>query len=242
MTAGADGPDRGGPRIVPVEGEADRDAVGREAAEHVRRGGLVAYPTETVYGFGGAPSEDGVRRLRALKGRPPGKPFLVLVPTLDDAPDLEWTPGARRLAGAFWPGPVTLVVGDPRRCYPRGVRSAAGAVAVRGSPHPLVRAIVSGLHRGLTSTSANAPGEGPARSGAEAAAAARALGAGPEVWVLDAGPSGTSPPSTLVDCTVDPPAVRRRGPVTVEALREVIPEIRPDDDGGNSEDEGSPRR
>lgn len=241
MTAGPDGPDRGGPRIVPVEGEGDRDAVGREAAEHVRAGGLLAYPTETVYGFGGAPTEKGVRHLRTLKGRASGKPFLVLIPALDDAPDLEWTPGARRLAGAFWPGPVTLIVGDPRRRYPRGVRSAAGAVAVRASPHPLVRALVADLRRGLTSTSANAPGEGPARSGAEAAAAARALGAGPEVWVLDAGPSGTSPPSTLVDCTVDPPAVRRRGPVAVEALREVIPEIRPDGDRRNRENGESHR-
>jgi L-threonylcarbamoyladenylate synthase len=201
--------------------DADLGAV----AAHLRAGGLLAYPTETVYGFGAACSPEGVARVAALKGRTSDKPLLVLVPDAVAVARLAWTDGARELAGIFWPGAVTLVLDDPLGIFPPGIRSPAGSVAVRVSPHPLVRALLGLFEAPLTSTSANAPGEEPARSGSEALAAARALRAGDELLVLDAGTLPGSEPSTIVDCTGARPVVVREGSVPIHRLRCAVPDI-----------------
>lgn len=193
------------------------------AAAHALRGGILAYPTETVYGFGGRCDLDTVRRVRALKRREEVKPLLVLVRDADEVATLQWTDEARELARAFWPGSVTLVLRDPDGFFPEGVRSAEGAVAVRVSPHPVVSLLLDALDGPLTSTSANAPGRPPARSGGEALAAAVALGAGAEMLVLDVGLLPASAPSTLVDCTGPAPVVVREGTIPLHRLRCVLP-------------------
>jgi L-threonylcarbamoyladenylate synthase len=192
---------------------------------HLRSGGLIAYPTETVYGFGGTLDEVPLAHLTRLKGRDARKPFIVLVPTARSAEGLRWTDEARELAGVFWPGALTLVLADPDALFPAPVRSAQGTVAVRQSSHPLARRIVELLDEPITSTSANVPGGAPASSGDEAYAAAVAAGGGDGMWVLDAGGLSESAPSTIVDCTGRTPRIVRAGRTPVGRIRCVLPSI-----------------
>lgn len=203
---------------------ADPDADLAPVVEHLRAGGVVAYPTETVYGLGSACTEEGVRRVQALKRRDADKPLIALVPSAESVSSLRWTDAARELAATFWPGALTLVLEDPERTFPVGVRHPVhGTVAVRVSPHPVAARLVSALGAPLTSTSLNAPGEPPAASGHEATRVVLGLG-GSDVFVLDAGTLPPSGPSTVVDCTGPEPIVLRVGTVPVERLRCVLPE------------------
>lgn len=213
------------PRTVDLRGVSAEDADLSAAVAHVRAGGLLVYPTETVYGLGGLCNTEAVARVRGLKGREPDKPLIALVRRPEDVEELVWTPESRELAEIFWPGAVTLVLPDPRRTFPDGVRSVDGAVAVRMSPHPLVVRLLDELREPLTSTSANLPSEEPAHSGTAAADAARSLGVAGDVLVLDAGTLPASGPSTVVDCTVSPPVVIRQGTVPIDRLRCALPGI-----------------
>lgn len=204
-------------------GEPDPDEV-VEVTRHLREGGLLAYPTETVYGFGCALRGEALERLRRLKEREPERPFLLLVPDGESVSGLEWTAEARQLAEVFWPGALTLVLRDPRGLFPPEVRSPEGAVAVRRTPHPLARRIVEALGEPLTSTSANRPGGEPAASAEEAGEAARGAGAGAALWVVDGGRLPPSEPSTIVDCTEEgAPRLVRSGAVPPGRLGCVLP-------------------
>ncbi len=207
-------------RGIPPE-DAD---LGRVVA-HLSGGGILAYPTETVYGFGGTCHPDSVARVRALKRRAEDKPLLVLVPDAGAVSDLVWTDEARELARIFWPGAVTLVLADPRGIFPPGIRSEGGTVAVRVSPNAWVRVLLEVVGEPLTSSSANAPGAPPARTGEEALEVAHALGAGAELVVLDAGALEPSRPSTIIDCSGPRPEVVREGSVPLSRLRCALPEI-----------------
>lgn len=195
-----------------------------EVCRHLREGGLVAYPTETVYGFGCALRSDALRRLADLKRRPADRPFLLLTPSRERVADLRWTERARVLADVFWPGPLTLVLADPESLYPDRTRGSTGGVAVRRTPHPAASTLVERLGDPLTSTSANEPGAAPARTADEAERAVRALGGDPsEVWILDGGPLSASPPSTIVDCTDEERAVVvREGAIPSRRLEETV--------------------
>lgn len=210
------------PTIIDLRGEPDRDL--SDVAAHLQDGGLVAYPTETVYGLGGSCEVHAVAALRVAKHREAHKPFIVLVDSAEHVARLHWTPEARTLASIFWPGSVTLILSDPECVFPNGVRSDSGAVAVRVSPHEVVRRLLLALGGPITSTSLNAPGEAPARSCAEAVDALSDLGA-ENVMVLDAGLLPPSGPSTVIDCTTETPVVVREGAVPVNRLRCAIPEI-----------------
>lgn len=215
-------PRTSGQPAPPLPGLADALA---PAVAHVREGGLLAYPTATVYGFGGAVEGDPVEALLALKRRDRERPVLLLVRSPADTPGLVWTPEARELAEVFWPGALTLVLADPEGRYPPGVRSPTGGVAVRQSAHPVAAGLVEALAAPLTSTSANAPGQPPAESGDEAAAVVRELRAHDRVLVLDVGRLPPSEPSTVVDCTGAESRVLRAGAVPVTRLRCVLPVI-----------------
>jgi L-threonylcarbamoyladenylate synthase len=211
-------------RIRASHGALEQDALERVIG-HLERGGLLAYPTETVYGFGCVPDPLPLARLEVLKPRTAGGAFLLLIPSAQSVSELAWPEAAIRLASAFWPGPLTLVLGDPDRCYAPPVRAPTGTVAVRVSPHPIVQSIVTALGRPLTSTSANPPGGVPARTGEAALEAAVAGGAGEDVWVLDAGELPPALPSTLVDVSGSEPRILRAGAVGPRQIREVLPEI-----------------
>ncbi len=219
------GPGDAGIRRLAFGTAAERERNAASVAEHLRSGGLVAYPTETVYGFGCALRRDALAALAALKSREGVKPFLLLVGDARELSGVAWTESGRRLAAAVWPGPLTLALQAEEGAYPAGVLSPGGTVAVRVSPHPAVQAILHSLPRPLTSTSANLPGASPARDAEEVAAVLRALGRAESVLVVDGGRLPPSAPSTLVDCSREPPRVLRLGALPLEALRGAVPEI-----------------
>jgi L-threonylcarbamoyladenylate synthase len=196
---------------------------------HLARRGLIAYPTETVYGLGSVTATAAVERLSALKGREPGKPFLVLVADrrMLEGVGLRLTEAGERFAAAFWPGPLTLVLPGGEGTLPDALRGPEGGVAVRWTSHPGTAQLIKTLGSPITSTSANRPGqpslmEAPAiaRSFAEAVAEGTLL-------VLDAGRLPASPPSTLIDCTGNAPKLLREGAISRQRLASIVPSLAP---------------
>jgi L-threonylcarbamoyladenylate synthase len=189
-----------------------------EAVRILHGGGLVCYPTDTVYGIGAAAGDDdAVRRLFAAKGRPPEKALpLLLADTSDAAGVAEVTPLARALAGRFWPGALTIVM----RKAPdyRSLALAGGeTVALRVPNHDLVRAIVRALGEPLTGTSANRAGAPPPISAREVASQ---MGEMVDL-IIDGGPCRARLESTVVDITRDIPEVLREGPVSRGEIEEA---------------------
>jgi L-threonylcarbamoyladenylate synthase len=211
------------PRVLEMWGDPPDPELITMVVHHLEGGGLVAMPTETVYGFGAALKGAAVKEIQRLKARGPEKPFLVLVPGMESVAGLAWTSQARDFAETFWPGGLTLILEDPDGLFPLGVRSAEGTVAIRQSPHPVARGIVEALGQPLISTSANPPGGVPSLSAQEALETAVSLGAGADLWVLDGGPLGPSEASTVVDCTGAEPMVTRHGSILLDRLRCVLP-------------------
>ena len=211
------------PRGLDLRGDPEADFT--PVVEHLEAGGVIAYPTETVYGLGSACVDAGIHRIQELKRRGPDKPLIVLVESAEAVGGLRWTDHARELAGIFWPGALTLLLEDPSGIFPRGVRhGGTRAVGVRVSPHPTVARLVGALGAPLTSTSLNLPGEPPASAGHEALHVVRRLG-GDDVLVLDVGTLPPSGPSTVVDCTGPEPIVIREGTVLIGRLRCAIPQM-----------------
>jgi len=213
-----------GVRIVPFRNEAERHIVVRNVATHLQAGGWIAYPTETVYGFGCALVRPTLHALATAKRRGGDRPFLLLVPQGWTSDALLWTDGARRLVAAFWPGPLTLALVARPGSFPAEVTAPDGTVAIRCSSHPAAAAIVCALDAPLTSTSANLPGAPPARDAIAAAAAAAQLGLRMQPWILDGGVLEPSPSSTLVRVTEDGVSILRRGAIGTEAIRTVLGE------------------
>lgn len=196
---------------------------------HLAKGGLLAYPTETVYGLGSRALSSDVEALAALKGRRKDKPFLLLVSdrAMAEAQGLAFNASADALARAFWPGPLTLALPGGSGRLPDLLRGPEGGFAVRWTSHPGIARLVAGLGRPLTSTSANLPGQLPAPG---AAAILRdfapAVAAG-QLLVLDGGVLGNRPPSTLVDCTRPMARLVREGAITLAELRRAAGSLAP---------------
>lgn len=199
------------------------------AVGHLGAGGLLAYPTETVYGLGSRARAREVQALARLKGRRPDKPFLLLVAdrAMAEAQGLAFSEAATALARAFWPGPLTLVLPGGGGRLPDALRGPEGGIAVRWTSHRGMARLVRALGEPVTSTSANLPGSPPA-PGAEAIARdfAAAVEAG-TLLVLDGGVLGNSPPSTIVDCTRPSPRLVREGALTLEELRRAAGRLAP---------------
>jgi len=194
---------------------------------HLARRGLIAYPTETVYGLGSTTSPEAVLRLSALKGREPGKPFLLLVADLAmlSATGLRITDAAARLAAAFWPGPLTLVLPGGEGFLPDALRGPEGGIAVRWTSHAGTARLIAALGSPITSTSANRPKQPGAMTGAEAVAIFADSEREGRLLVLDAGRLENSPPSTLVDCTGRTPRVVRAGALPPPRLKAIVPTL-----------------
>ncbi|NJD11970.1 MAG: L-threonylcarbamoyladenylate synthase [Gemmatimonadetes bacterium] len=209
--------------VLALRGQPDAARCAPVVREHLANGGIIAYPTETVYGFGTALHHDALVALARLKGREGTRPFLLLDAEPLRLPGLEWTPAASLLARRFWPGPLSLAL-PATELYPPQVRSPAGTVAVRDTPHPPLRALLRRLAEPLTSTSANLPGQPPAITMTELLAALAALPGGEAVLVLDGGSLPDSPPSTVVDCSGTQPRLVRAGAVPLAELRAALAE------------------
>jgi len=211
--------------VVPFRDEAAWRASAPGVAAYLDRGGLLAHPTETVYGLGCALRDDALDRLARLKRREAG-PFLVLVGDAQPPNGVEWPDAASRLAAAFWPGPLTLVVRTRAGAFPGRVLGADGTLAVRATAHPGVALLLRELGAPMTSTSANERGEPPAADVEHAHDVLDGLDPDGAVWLLDGGALEPSPPSTLVECGNGPPRVLRAGALDIARLREVIDDIR----------------
>ena len=157
---------------VPFWSPAEVDGALRGAIDHLASRRVLAYPTETVYGFGTAVDHESVESLVQLKGRPPGKPFLMLIgdPAQIARLDLHLPTYAAHLAARFWPGPLTLVLPGGEGRVPARLRGPEGGVAVRWTPHAGLQRLLSAYGEPITSTSANRPGVPPASSAPGAAA------------------------------------------------------------------------
>jgi L-threonylcarbamoyladenylate synthase len=179
----------------------------------MRRGGLVAFPTETFYGLGAAAFDVGaVRSVFAVKGRPQSMPLLLLVDSMSMAETVAagFPETARELARRYWPGPLTLVV-VAAPGLPEDVTAGTGTVGVRVSSHPVARGLVAALQAPVTAPSANPTGQPPART----PDAVLAYFDGRIAMVLDGGATPGGSPSTVVDVTVSPPRVLRAGPISL---------------------------
>jgi L-threonylcarbamoyladenylate synthase len=221
-----------------VRGAAAAALSMEEAAARVAAGGLVAYPTETVWGLGAdARSEAAVARLRRFKGREADQPMAVLVagPEALAALGAALGPAAQRLAARFWPGPLTLILPCTARLA-TGVARADGAVGFRCSPHPVARALAEALAaRGVcpvTATSLNPTGAPPARTRAEAEALCAAPGGSGPARMDGEAPSGLpalvageeaggAEPSSVVDATGEAPLLLREGALAAALLAEA---------------------
>ena len=215
------------PLAIPFWSPAEIDGSLRGVIAHLHERGVLAYPTETVYGFGTAVDAESVEALVRLKGRPAGKPFLILVAGSDMLTrlDLHMTPAAANIAARHWPGPVTLVLpGGNGRVSPR-LRGPEGGIAVRWTPHPGLTRLIRAYGEPITSTSANRPGVPPATSAYEVTSQWSEEIRRGTLQVLDGGRLTPSPPSTVVDCTGRHPRVIRPGAISAADLRASVPDL-----------------
>lgn len=215
------------PLVVPFWSPEEVERAINGTLAHLAAGRVLAYPTETVYGFGGAVDERSVEKLVELKGRPPGKPFLLLVAASEMITRLELklTSYASTLAARFWPGPLTLVLPGGDRRVPDKLRGPEGGVAVRWTPHQSLTRLILAHGGPITSTSANRPGVPPATAADQIVAQwSEAITRG-TLKVLDGGRLRESQPSTVVDCTGRRPRVIRPGAISAATLRESVPDL-----------------
>jgi len=184
---------------------------------------LVAVPTETFYALAAHPFRSpALERLFAVKGRPVGKPILLLVagPEMLKEVAADIPAVALRLMARFWPGPLTLIL-PARPELPALLTGGTGTIGVRQPRREAALALIEGLGFPLTGTSANRSSRPPAATPAEVA---RELG-GEVDLILDDGPCPGGLPSTVVDLTTHPPCVRRKGALPVQELMDMLPEL-----------------
>jgi L-threonylcarbamoyladenylate synthase len=211
------------PRLIPVDPSAPDEAALAEAVRVLRAGRLVAFPTETVYGLGAlALDEAALARLYEAKGRPSHHPLIAHVDSEERARGLarSWPPTAKRLAAAFWPGPLTLVV-ERAPHVPAKVAGGAPSIALRVPVHPVARALLGALGAPVAAPSAN---RYQGLSPTTAAHVVRQLGERVDL-VLDGGPCDAGIESTVVDARAEPARVLRPGAIGIEAMRSIVPDI-----------------
>lgn len=231
--------------VVSLHPRAPDPAVLARAGALLREGELVAFPSETVYGLGAdATSERAVRRIYEAKGRPERNPVIVHVAAAEEARDLsaDWPEVAARLADAFWPGPLTVVV---RRgpSVPDAVTAGRATVGFRCPSHPVAMGLIRAAGRPLAAPSANRSfsvsptrAEHVVRSFGLMEDSAAPTNRARVSLVLDAGPASGGIESTVIDVTGAVPRILRPGLVTLAELRQVIGTVeapgimlRPDD-------------
>ena len=192
--------------ILPPDAVAD-------AVAALRRGRVIAMPTDTVYGLVAmADDREAVERLAELKGRGAEQPVQLLFDSLDAIARQLDDPGGLERVRAFWPGPLTAIV-RVRPGFAAAVVTAAGTAGLRQPDDTLARAVIAGCGGVLAATSANRHGEPPALTARDVAAVF-----GDAMLVLDGGPRPGGVASTVVDLTVDPPAILRAGPFSAADL------------------------
>lgn len=204
----------------------------------LRRGGLVAIPTETVYGLAAdALDEEAVDGIFRAKGRPASNPLIVHVANVAMARDLAaaWPPAAAAIAAAFWPGPVTIVV--PRAaCVPDIVTAGGDTVALRCPAHPIARRLLERSGIPLAAPSAN---RSERLSPTTAHHVLESLGNRVDL-ILDGGSCDRGIESTVIDCTTKPPRILRPGPLGTAAIEAVVGSVDQAKHGADADTTRSP--
>ena len=209
-------------KIERVNPEQIDETIMEEAGRLIVEGELVAFPTETVYGLGGdALHPEAARKIYAAKGRPSDNPLIVHIADFSDMERVarEVPEAARKLAGAFWPGPLTMIVWKSD-AVPMATTGGMDTVAVRMPNHPVALDLIRKSGCLIAAPSANTSGR---PSPTEASHVAEDL-SGRIAMILDGGPVGIGIESTIIDLTESKPMVLRPGYITPQMLSEVLGE------------------
>jgi L-threonylcarbamoyladenylate synthase len=199
--------------------EDSQEARGRAAAI-VRRGGVIAFRTDTFYGLGADPlNREAVRAIRKLKGREEAKPILILIADVGQADQFiaERSKLFNRVCELHWPGPLTLV-GRARSELPEELTAGTGTIGVRLPDDRAVRELVRHCGGALTATSANPSGKSPART-AQEVESYFPTGVGS---IIDGGEVDTTEPSTVLDLSGAVPRIIREGAITADVLKDIL--------------------
>jgi L-threonylcarbamoyladenylate synthase len=226
------------PVLNAIENEAHNRSAYEEAAQLLRQGEVIAFPTETVYGLGGNVFSDvAIRKIFTAKGRPSDNPLIVHV-----AHDKQWKSWVRdvpeyayRLMEVFWPGPLTLILPVVPGSLSSIVTAGLNTVGIRMPDHPVSLNLIEAAGFPLAAPSAN-------RSGRPSPTRAKHVIedlSGQIAGILDGGPTGVGLESTVIDATGQAPVILRPGATTFEQLSEVVKELRPE--AGQASEENRPK-
>lgn len=208
-------------KIVKID-ETNESAL-REAGQVLQQGGLVAFPTETVYGLGGdALNKESSRKIYAAKGRPSDNPLIVHIADMEALVPIvkEVTPEAERIAQSFWPGPLTMILPKSDK-VPYETTGGLDTVAVRMPSHPVARKLIEYGGGYVAAPSANTSGK-PSPTVAKYVIEDMD---GRVDMILDGGEVGIGLESTIIDLTVTPPQILRPGYVTLDMLEEILEHV-----------------
>jgi L-threonylcarbamoyladenylate synthase len=195
----------------------------KQAINILKNGGIVAYPTDTVYGLGACMTDiNAVDRIFQVKGRPKGMALPVLLADQKQIAEIVMavTPSAKRLADEFFPGALTIIL--PKSTNVPGIITGGGrTIAFRIPNHPVPLALVNGLGKPIVGTSANLSGQPSALTAAEVR---NQIGDKIDM-VIDGGKCPGGIESTVIDLSGERPVIRRQGAISIEKLRKILPDI-----------------
>lgn len=209
-------------KLIKVDGRYPLREKIEEAAQVIRAGGLVAFPTETVYGLGADVfNPSAVARVFAVKNRPLNQPLIIAPSSLAEISKLvkKIPATAKKLIDKFFPGPLTLVL-LKSKIVPDILTAGKEKIALRIPDHPVVLALLSEVKRPLTATSANRTGQPSPTDAQQVAEALRSTASGSDL-ILDAGPTKFGIESTILDLT-DKPVILRTGAISKDAIEAII--------------------
>lgn len=194
----------------------------QRAGKVLREGGLVAFPTETVYGLGGdALNRDSSKKIYAAKGRPSDNPLIVHVCCVEDIEKIAYmNEEAYKIAKTFWPGPLTMIL-PKKEVVPYETTGGLDTVAVRFPSHPVAQRLIAYGGRYIAAPSANISGK-PSPTVAKYVVEDMS---GRIDMIVDGGEVGIGLESTIIDLTVKPPQILRPGYITEQMLEEVLGEV-----------------
>ena len=201
--------------VISVNDPASAD----KAASVLKNGGVIVYPTETLYGIGAlASNSHAVEKIFEIKGRPYGKPIPLLIKNMDMLSEIAESSGLTSLLSeGFWPGRLTIIL-KQKSVLPELITCGTGKIALRISAHPFLQDLFELIDEPLTSTSANPSSDQNLLDSGELFDAFN----GKVDLIIDSGKIPESKGSTIVDLTADLPQIVREGDITSEALKEYI--------------------
>ena len=198
----------------------EKAAALKKAGESIREGGLVAFPTETVYGLGAdALNAEASAKIYAAKGRPSDNPLIVHIHDVDQVYEIasEVPEAAKKVMEKFWPGPLTVIL-NKKSCVPDGTTGGLKTVAIRMPSHPLARDFIRESGRMIAAPSANTSG----RPSPTLASHVYEDMQGRIPLILDGGAVGIGIESTIIDMSTDTPTILRPGYITKDMLEDFL--------------------